>query len=217
MLAFLSLKVDSCAEGQIMDREINNANTYKDVLLKLMPGEIVAAYMVIDGLLPADQSFAKWLALGASVILTILTPLYLRKLYNMKSWSQTLFTTGTFVVWLYWIGGPFKLWGLHSPPLGSILLVLWTLLVPFLNLPSKFSIGQVVQITSKRPSDVQKADFLCVWVPRMDKFLGKTAHITDVNRRKQTLKLDLDNGEHVWSFDWFEPTIKTGGNHDAES
>jgi hypothetical protein len=201
-----------------MTREITSTSKYRDVLLKLIPSEIIAAYMVIDGLLPAEQPSAKWLALAAGIALAILTPAYLIRIYSVKDWSQVLFTTGTFAVWVYWMGGPFELWGIHNQAIGSVVLVLWTLLVPLLNVPSKFVVGQVVQIPPKRPDDVIAGSYMCAWHPDMNRFLGERAIVTRINRRRETAKLDVDSGAYVWSFTWLEAIENdNGGENGAAS
>jgi len=48
-----------------MAREIKVDQNYRDMLLKLIPSEIVAAYMVLAGIIPQD--YAKWGLLIVSV------------------------------------------------------------------------------------------------------------------------------------------------------
>lgn len=117
-------------------KDISHNSDYKDRLLKLIPGEVVAAYITIDGIIPRDHEFAKWVAVGAALLLLLAIPLYMTQLYAVKNWQQIGFTMGSFLIWLYSLGGPFELWTLrgdlplHIPFIGSILLILWTLLVP---------------------------------------------------------------------------------------
>jgi hypothetical protein len=197
-----------------MARQIESTNTYKDVLLKLIPSEIVAAYMVIDGLVPGDKPYAKWVATGASMFLLILTPIYLNKLYKVHKWLQILFTTGSFVVWVYWMGGPFKYWGIHVPPIASIILVLWTLLIPLANLPSEFNEGQIVKIGTKKPDIVSRSVGAVIWDKEMDKYLGKIARVEKVDDRKRIVKLNIDNGQHSWAFEWIRSANTSEGESD---
>ena len=150
-----------------MARQIEASNRYGDVLLKLIPTEIVGAYMVTDGFIPPGTAFAKWIALGAGGFLLVITPFYLHKLYKVHDRVQIFFTTASFVVWVYWMGGPFKLWGIHSSPLASVILVLWTLLVPLVNLPKKFNKGQTVQILTKKPVVVPGKYSAVIWDEEM--------------------------------------------------
>ena len=115
-----------------MAREIRESQNYRDRLLKLIHSEIVAAYMVLLGIIPSDK--ARWGTLIVSIVLLILVPLYLRRIQNVRRISQLIATTISFVVWVYSIGGPFEAWGLYESWIGSVILVLWTLTIPlFVN------------------------------------------------------------------------------------
>lgn len=45
-----------------MAKQINPDQTYRDKLLKLIPSEIVAAYMVLIGIIP--ENYSKWRTLN---------------------------------------------------------------------------------------------------------------------------------------------------------
>lgn len=117
-----------------MAREIKVSQNYGDKLLKLIPSEIIAAYMIIMGIIPNEH--IKWGASIVAIILFILTPFYLVKLQKVKKMVQIIFTTLSFAVWVYSLGGPFKAWGLYQAWLGSTILILWTLFIPLI-VPSK--------------------------------------------------------------------------------
>ena len=115
-----------------MAREIKVDQNYRDRLLKLIPSEIVAAYVVLAGVIP--QHHAKWGLLIVSVILLVLVPFYLKLLQNVNRIVQIVITTISFAVWVYSLGGPFREWGLYYAWLSSVILILWTLIVPlFVN------------------------------------------------------------------------------------
>lgn len=116
-----------------MPREIKTVQSYQDRLLKLIPTEIIAAYMALQGVVPA--AYAKWATLAIGMILLVLTPLYLTRLQGVRRTGQVVMTTIAVVVWLYTLGGPFQHWGLYQPWIGSALLVLWTLVVPLVVNP----------------------------------------------------------------------------------
>jgi len=118
-----------------MAREIREDQKYRDTLLKLIPSEIVAAYLVLQGIVP--QHRAKWGMLIVSIILLVLTPLYLSMIQKVKRSSQLTVTTISFVVWIYSLGGPFREWGLHEAWIASIILVVWTLIVPLVLNPKQ--------------------------------------------------------------------------------
>jgi hypothetical protein len=111
-----------------MAREIRDIQDYKDKLLKLIPSEIVAAYMILQGIIPEDSSRIGTLVVG--IALTILTPVYLNRIHNVKRTVQLVLTTISFIVWLYTLGGPFRAWGIYQAWIGSVILIIWTLIIP---------------------------------------------------------------------------------------
>jgi hypothetical protein len=119
-----------------MAREINDTQEYKDKLLKLIPSEIVAAYLVILGILNGQAIIIKdsditqivqWVVFG---FMLALTPIYLRKFQNVIKLSQLFLTSISFIVWSYSLGGPFSASQLYNSTIASILLILWTLAAP---------------------------------------------------------------------------------------
>jgi len=120
-----------------MPREIQSYNRYKDRLLKLVPTEIVAAYLVIEGIIPSDAPSAPMVSLLSSIVLLVLVPFYLKRSMSVKRTKQIVFTMISFVVWVYSLGGPFAYYGLYIGYIGSVILVLWTLLIPFFYKPVK--------------------------------------------------------------------------------
>ena len=194
-----------------MTRQIEPTNRYADILLKLIPTEIIGAYMVIDGFISPSLANARWIALGASSFLLVMTPLYLRKWYNVQRRTQLIFMSLSFVVWVYWMGGPFKLWGIHIPQIASIILVLWTLLIPFFNQPT-LAKGQEVQIVTKKPMIVTSNEAAVIWDEDMDEYFGKKARITRYDRKKQIVELDIDHGKYKWSVEWIRLPTSNGDN-----
>lgn len=121
-----------------MAREIREVQNYQDRLLKLIPSEIVGAYMVLQGIIPPAQG--KWATTVVSGVLFLLTPLYLNRIQKVQRLSQLIVTTISFAVWVYSLGGPFQYWGLYQAWLGSVVLILWTLIVPILVNPQSAEI-----------------------------------------------------------------------------
>jgi hypothetical protein len=114
-----------------MPRGIKKENIYRERLLKLIPSEIVAAYIFLQGVIPEEN--AKLGLLIVTAILLILTPFYLRKFENVTNLVQVVITTFSFLVWVYSLGGPFEVWGIYQPWIGAIVLVTWTLIVPLIK------------------------------------------------------------------------------------
>lgn len=120
-----------------MARQIKQENSYQSRLLKLIPSEIIAAYLAILGFIPEDYQHAKILLTVVSVSLLVLLPFYLYIMQGVRGFIQIAFTSLSFVVWVYSIGGPFTYWGIHDAIVGSTILVIWTLLIPFFIIPEK--------------------------------------------------------------------------------
>ena len=111
-----------------MARQIKVTEEYLGKLLKLIPSEIVAAYMVIEGLVPEES--AKWGLSVVSLVLLIITPFYMKFVQKVEKSTQIFVCSLSFVVWVYAIGGPFVFWNIHEAWIASIVLLLWTTFIP---------------------------------------------------------------------------------------
>jgi hypothetical protein len=111
----------------------SGGNDFKDRLVKLIPSEIVTAYVTIQGLIAAgggggDKTTLMYIVIG---VLFGLTPVYLMQVGNVKKVGQIVFTSVAFLIWVLAIGSPVgPILGYASTFIGSIVLVLYTLLIP---------------------------------------------------------------------------------------
>jgi hypothetical protein len=109
-------------------------NDYKDRLVKLIPSEIITAYVTLKGLIngageQGNKQLLLWIVFG---ILVIMNPLYLYYVTNVKKTGQIVFSSIAFVLWVLVIGGTFNtILGFSAAYIGSILLVIYTLFIPF--------------------------------------------------------------------------------------
>jgi hypothetical protein len=109
-------------------------NDYMDRLVKLIPSEIITAYVTIKGLIcvagvTGNKQLLLWIVFG---ILVLLNPLYLFYVTGVKKAGQIVFSSIAFILWVMVIGGTFSsILGFSSEFLGSILLVIYTLFIPF--------------------------------------------------------------------------------------
>jgi hypothetical protein len=109
-------------------------NDYKDRLVKLIPSEIITAYVTLKGLISGagvsgNKLLLLWIVFG---ILVILNPLYLYYVTGVRKAGQIVFSSFAFILWVMVIGGTFTtLLGFPAEWLGSILLVIYTLFIPF--------------------------------------------------------------------------------------
>jgi hypothetical protein len=128
------------------DASARELDGYKEKLLKLIPAEIVAAFMALKGLMDAAQQVpgiwtVQWIVFAG---LLVLTPLVYWKAYGVRDPRQHILTSVAFIVWVFTIGGPFDRFFLDSSGallpvkgiIASVILVFYSLLVPLL-MPSK--------------------------------------------------------------------------------
>lgn len=113
-----------------MSREIKDTNEYRERLLKLLPSEIIAAYLAIEGIVATQPAIRNQVLTWACVFLFILIPFYLWFLFKIKKVLQIIVTMISFAVWIFSIGGPFLQCPWYLQVYGAVLLVLWTLTVP---------------------------------------------------------------------------------------
>jgi len=134
-----------------MSREINPTQPYQDKLVKLIPTEIIGAYLTLAGILGYAVQPQKTIAPGSDpgstlnakliqivfFVLLVLTPIYLKKISNVSNVTQLIVTTLSFVVWVYTLGGPFIVWDWYYPLVAPVILVLWSLILPLCISPKE--------------------------------------------------------------------------------
>jgi len=133
-----------------MAREVNTTQPYSDKLVKLIPSEIIGAYMVLSNILgytagmqasvtPSDVTESDMKPVLLQIVffvLLILTPVYLKKISRVNNLTQLIVTTVSFVIWVYTLGGPFIVWGIYYSIIGSVVLVLWSVIIPLFVIPA---------------------------------------------------------------------------------
>ncbi len=131
-----------------MAREVNATQPFANKLVKLVPTEIVGAYMVLAGMLGytydatsaaqqmPDPQLKAILIQVVFFSLLVLTPLYLWRIGRVSNLIQLVVTTISYVIWVYTLGGPFVVWGIYHSIIASVVLVLWTITTPLFVPPS---------------------------------------------------------------------------------
>jgi hypothetical protein len=119
------------ASGQPVD-------SYLDKLAKYIPGEIVSAWVAINGIwMTADgtkYAFSKRGMLICYFVCLAITALYIwfltRKPNEKMAIFQILISTGSFGIWAFALQNYFPLHlGAENPPLWSVVLIIYTLVV----------------------------------------------------------------------------------------
>jgi hypothetical protein len=105
---------------------------YLERVAKYIPGEIIATYMFVLGIIktvdPAKEQLLPYVAWAALGCCFVLTPIYFYMFApaGKPKWHQIVISSSAFVIWAYALGGPFELAKLYKPWLSSIILALFT-------------------------------------------------------------------------------------------
>jgi hypothetical protein len=121
----------------------NRTASYFEKLIKYIPGELVAAYLALDGILREElmgDPISMWLYWGVFIALLVLTPLYVKYRPSQEAKEQSIryhccAATVAFAVWVFALGGPFAVtWpSIYRPVYGSLLLIVTTLIIPVIE------------------------------------------------------------------------------------
>lgn len=110
-------------------------DSYIDRLIKLIPSEVIAFYLILDRYLqhaPEDVLWfdLRWVALLLGVVAV---PFYLKVAEGVHRNEQLLISATSFVVWVYAIGGPFAMHGWYAPWLAASVLLVFTFFLPLVT------------------------------------------------------------------------------------
>lgn len=113
-------------------------DSYFEKLVRYIPADILAAYVAITGI-TASVSPPQWLGWAVFGVLLALTPLYVCYVKTVPKGfvSSKTFHWVTaclaFSAWVFAMGGPFATFTWYQPYLGSVVLILTTLIIPVLE------------------------------------------------------------------------------------
>jgi hypothetical protein len=124
----------------LAEGETPTVDTYYDKLLKYIPADVVAAWILVSSLITSASGVSTttllWIAFGIGVVLTALWTWKLTSKPGKEvALTQILISTGAFIVWVFALGGPFVTLGFYKPLYGSLVMILYTLVVPLINPP----------------------------------------------------------------------------------
>jgi hypothetical protein len=112
-----------------MGRAIEQENSFLQVLLKLIPSEVIAVFVFIQGVMPRQLLPH----LVVTLLLVAITPVYLSWAAGVRSRPQLVISTLSLVVWIYAMGmGPLRFVRppFYEPWHGAVALAIWTLVPP---------------------------------------------------------------------------------------
>ena len=125
------LKKTLIAEGGVPQLQIDD---YTTKLIKYIPADIVAAFVVLDGILRSAAQVPTEVYWIVFFVLLILTPLYIWRVTTEPNKppaiAQILISTISFFVWVFALGGPFTHLDWYQPVYGALVLPIFTLAIP---------------------------------------------------------------------------------------
>lgn len=119
----------------------STSDNYTDKIVKLLPAEIVAAYIAIASLIDSvnTEQVIDAIHWGAFGVLLVCTPFYIKKITSKPLQARTdqiIICTISFILWAFAFGGPFATFEWYDTSLGDVikgvLLILWTVVSPLL-------------------------------------------------------------------------------------
>jgi hypothetical protein len=118
--------------------EIEQVDGYFDKLIKYIPTEIVGAWIAITGLIKSNSDLPENTLLWVLFVVFIgLTVVYIAKQtaeqHKPPATMQIAISTGAFIVWAFALGEPFSSLDFYRPVYGSLLLILYDLVVPLID------------------------------------------------------------------------------------
>jgi hypothetical protein len=105
-----------------------SVDQYTDRLMKYIPGEVVSLFILLNGLASnAPEAIPKVPVQWAVFVLLLAgTWLYLQRIQKVTKRQQLLISTVAFVVWVFFLGGPFQSFSWYNEFYGTFLLPLYT-------------------------------------------------------------------------------------------
>jgi len=142
----LKVSVNESSESVFISEETLRTDSelpdkYMDKIIKLVPSEIIAAFIAINNLIDIEEGAYMRIHWIVFFILLIATPFYISKITKRKDLpvlkSQILISTIAFTVWVFALGGPFRYLNWYDSIYGSIFMILFTALSPLFIVPNK--------------------------------------------------------------------------------
>lgn len=106
---------------------------YLGRLLKMIPGEIVGLYMIGKGFIPAEQKTVHIIWPAICLVLLIILRLWGTKDPAANKPSQPVpvaIAAIAFIIWLFWLGGPYVPEAINKPFIASLLVLVWSFIIP---------------------------------------------------------------------------------------
>lgn len=122
-------------KGGIAQEKPTPIQSYMERLVKLIPAEVVGLYLVGQGMIPQNEKVAivVWSIVCLGLVVLIRAKATGDRVNNLSpQWIAVLVSTISFVIWVYNMPGPFQVYHVAIPYVGSLAVLVWTFIVPFL-------------------------------------------------------------------------------------
>jgi hypothetical protein len=109
--------------------------SYMERLVKLIPAEVVGLYLVGQGIIPPDEKVALivWSIVCLGLVILVRAHATGDHANNLSpQWIAVGVSAISFVIWVYNMPGPFQAYQAAVPYIGSLAVLVWTFIVPFL-------------------------------------------------------------------------------------
>jgi hypothetical protein len=120
--------------GKVRERP-TPIQSYMERLVKLIPAEVVGLYLVGQGIIPPTERVAivVWSIVCLGLVVLIRAKATGDRANNLSpQWIAVVVSTISFVIWVYNMPGPFQAFQVAIPYVGSLAVLVWTFIVPFL-------------------------------------------------------------------------------------
>ncbi len=106
---------------------------YKTRLLKYIPGEVVALYIFLEGIVKSAADVPHAIYWVIFCVGALGTYLYLLRVAKVEKQVQLIISVVAFCVWAFALGGPFAQLAWYKPVYGALLLPIYTFFVPMIE------------------------------------------------------------------------------------
>ncbi|MFC1507303.1 hypothetical protein ACFLQ6_09580 [Thermoproteota archaeon] len=108
-------------------------DNYLTKLIKYIPSEVVALYIMLNGIVISAADIPSEVIIWIVFILCLVgTPLYLWRVTKVSDNLQLTVSTIAFIVWVFAIGGPFINLNWYHPVYGALILPAYTFFIPII-------------------------------------------------------------------------------------
>ncbi|OGP53538.1 MAG: hypothetical protein A2Y65_12000 [Deltaproteobacteria bacterium RBG_13_52_11] len=122
-------------KGGIAEAKQTPIQSYMERLVKLIPAEVVGLYLVGQGIIPQNEKAAivVWSIVCLGLVVLVRSQATGDRANNISpQWIAVGVSTISFVIWVYNMPGPFQVYQLAIPYMGSLAVLVWTFIVPYL-------------------------------------------------------------------------------------